>query len=602
MHFDTATVASKFDSWLVSRERQGSASDEQPLLYGVSGHNRIFQSWERAMVALRATPEADSVFAHDEAGIQAFRIVCTKFVCCGSEWPRPRELPVLRSLKGHPADLAHWAFDRPSLDAMWFLGGRLQPTDSAKLTVCTSCLRSLRISAPDFVSLARATPTAICTLCHLVLDEDLTWSDFTLLSDEMGLGGSSLASACSLIENNEREEHSLKVEGRRIVAEVKREPSYVGCSRPPALESGERLVHLAEMCCRLFVPKPVCTPKLRKKRVRPTEAKPVEIEWATQAEASWTAMVAELDTVETTAAVESDEEKQRLQERQDGMDQAWDYLLSRVLDTMRELERRRWLREQEELEERENFASRLASGSDTCLVNDYENGKTEYLRHLLDGVNIEQSGESDDEEDESSDVIKTPYTPDEAELDTVIELSSTAQAGDNVLHSQPAGRDYLDTQSFDTCGTNVRLGPALFAFPPAQQPRHQHGHLQRRAAATGALAQAGANVKESTPSLSERSIDSARAGGTIPVDIHVGERSIDGACVAQGALAGARIGGVAADPNTIAMAMSWGRQCGGEVRCDAACNEGDPAALEVQAGAEGLRGGVQTRAAHGFGA
>jgi hypothetical protein len=72
MHFDTAAVASKFDSWLVSRERQGSASDEQPLLYGVSGHNRIFQSWERVMVALRATPEADLVFAHDEAGIQAF--------------------------------------------------------------------------------------------------------------------------------------------------------------------------------------------------------------------------------------------------------------------------------------------------------------------------------------------------------------------------------------------------------------------------------------------------------------------------------------------------------------------------------------------------
>lgn len=33
--------------------------------------------------------------------------------------------------------------------------------------------------------------------------------------------------------------------------------------------------------------------------------------------------------------------------------------------------------------------------------------KTEYLRHLLDGVNIEQSGESDDEEDESSDVVCT---------------------------------------------------------------------------------------------------------------------------------------------------------------------------------------------------
>jgi hypothetical protein len=46
---------------------------------------------------------------------------------------------------------------------------------------------------------------------------------------------------------------------------------------------------------------------------------------------------------------------------------------------MREPERRRWLREQEELEERENFASRLASGSDTCLVNDYENVTVAYI-------------------------------------------------------------------------------------------------------------------------------------------------------------------------------------------------------------------------------
>jgi hypothetical protein len=82
---------------------------------------------------------------------------------------------------------------------------------------------------------------------------------------------------------------------------------------------------------------------------------------------------------ETTAAVESDEEKQQLQERQDGMDQAWDYLLSRVLDAMREPERRRWLRKQEELKERENFASRLALGSDTCLVNDYENVTLAYI-------------------------------------------------------------------------------------------------------------------------------------------------------------------------------------------------------------------------------
>jgi hypothetical protein len=86
---------------------------------------------------------------------------------------------------------------------------------------------------------------------------------------------------------------------------------------------------------------------------------------------------------------------------------------------------------------------------------------------------------------------------------------------------------------------------------------------------------------------------------------------MDGAYVAQGVLAGALIGGDVAAPNTIAMAMSWGRQCGSmramrEVRRRSATvdadNDVDPAALEVEAGAEGLRGEVQTRAAHGFGA
>ncbi|KAJ7802000.1 hypothetical protein B0H14DRAFT_3488949 [Mycena olivaceomarginata] len=117
--------------------------------------------------------------------------------------PRP-PAEVLRSVKGCPGDLASWAFDRPSLDVMWFLGGFLDPMDINKLTACTSRLRSLRISAPDFVSFARANPATVSTLCHLVLDEDVTWSDFTLISDQKGLGDSSLASACALIENNER--------------------------------------------------------------------------------------------------------------------------------------------------------------------------------------------------------------------------------------------------------------------------------------------------------------------------------------------------------------------------------------------------------------
>ncbi|KAF8124622.1 hypothetical protein K438DRAFT_2002606 [Mycena galopus ATCC 62051] len=45
---------------------------EPLLLYGVTGHNRLFRSKERAMAVLKATPGADLVFAHDEAGVEDF--------------------------------------------------------------------------------------------------------------------------------------------------------------------------------------------------------------------------------------------------------------------------------------------------------------------------------------------------------------------------------------------------------------------------------------------------------------------------------------------------------------------------------------------------
>lgn len=70
VRFDTDAVASRFESWFEGRKRQPPGEDQ--LFYGVSGHNRVFQSWERAMVVLRETPGADLIFAHDEAGIHAF--------------------------------------------------------------------------------------------------------------------------------------------------------------------------------------------------------------------------------------------------------------------------------------------------------------------------------------------------------------------------------------------------------------------------------------------------------------------------------------------------------------------------------------------------
>ncbi|KAJ6447956.1 hypothetical protein C8R45DRAFT_1115594 [Mycena sanguinolenta] len=67
----TEYVASKFESWIEA------GSGEQPLLlYGVSGHDRIFKNWDRTLAAMKSTPDADLIFSHDEAAIREF--VCAE--------------------------------------------------------------------------------------------------------------------------------------------------------------------------------------------------------------------------------------------------------------------------------------------------------------------------------------------------------------------------------------------------------------------------------------------------------------------------------------------------------------------------------------------
>jgi hypothetical protein len=141
----------------------------------------------------------------------------------------------------------------------------------------------------------------------------------------------------------------------------------------------------------------------------------------------------------------------------------------------------------------------------------------------------------------------------EAEVDTdVIDLSSTAQRGDDVSHPQLAGRDYLDTRSFDTRGTNVRLGlvpvcslsrrrsssvttsagissAAALLLALSRELERARVMVIKGRGARGAGVDSGRNVKGSTPSLPGRRTDGARAGGTIPVDIHVREARRHGA-------------------------------------------------------------------------
>ncbi|KAJ7223871.1 hypothetical protein B0H12DRAFT_1240900 [Mycena haematopus] len=152
--------------------------------------------------------------------------------------PGPGKLPLLRSMKGRPADLAKFAFNH-RLEDMWFYTGKslggapLHPDDQAKFGASSSRLCTLRICAPGFVSLLRAAPHVVFPLRHLVLDEDLTWSAFTLNSDTQGLGGSSLAPLVSLLDEKFRRLKSV----------------FLVCSETLAHRANRRLITRNDAAC-----------------------------------------------------------------------------------------------------------------------------------------------------------------------------------------------------------------------------------------------------------------------------------------------------------------------------------------------------------------
>jgi antitoxin component HigA of HigAB toxin-antitoxin module len=92
---------------------------------------------------------------------------------------------VLPNPKARPTDIARFVETHGLCDAWFFTGAPLgtKTLSAVELTHFDNaqyCLTTLRISAPDFLLLSVAAPEFVELLCHLVLDEDLTWSDFTL--------------------------------------------------------------------------------------------------------------------------------------------------------------------------------------------------------------------------------------------------------------------------------------------------------------------------------------------------------------------------------------------------------------------------------------
>ncbi|KAJ6449960.1 hypothetical protein C8R45DRAFT_1114367 [Mycena sanguinolenta] len=126
-----------------------------------------------------------------------------------TEAPAPHFLPRLRRIRGYPADIAKFA-QFYALEHMWFISKKPLPSGRPTLRSRTlpnfassACrLSTVRISAPDFLRLSTASPDIISMLRHLVLDEDLTWSEFLLQSDVHGLGGSTFGQVAAVLGRN----------------------------------------------------------------------------------------------------------------------------------------------------------------------------------------------------------------------------------------------------------------------------------------------------------------------------------------------------------------------------------------------------------------
>ncbi|KAJ6516536.1 hypothetical protein C8R47DRAFT_1205775 [Mycena vitilis] len=97
--------------------------------------------------------------------------------------PSPRELPNLRVLRGRPADIARFSVQHP-LEDLWFFRGppferrALKGRDLTLFAASPSRLRTIRISASQFLILLEAAPKLLTSLQHIVLDEEETWTDF----------------------------------------------------------------------------------------------------------------------------------------------------------------------------------------------------------------------------------------------------------------------------------------------------------------------------------------------------------------------------------------------------------------------------------------
>ncbi|KAK7022543.1 hypothetical protein R3P38DRAFT_2961298, partial [Favolaschia claudopus] len=121
--------------------------------------------------------------------------------------PRPEQLPKLRAIKARPNDFAKFA-ERYDLYHIWsyagegLAGDHLTFASLHRLSHSPSRLTTLRISCYDFLAIVGSVPRLVTQLRHLVLDEDLTWTEFTLGEHATGLMDSTWARVAASLNTN----------------------------------------------------------------------------------------------------------------------------------------------------------------------------------------------------------------------------------------------------------------------------------------------------------------------------------------------------------------------------------------------------------------
>ncbi|KAJ6486560.1 hypothetical protein C8R47DRAFT_1278228 [Mycena vitilis] len=98
--------------------------------------------------------------------------------------PGADKLPLLRSIRGRPADVARFAHAHPLLDIWFFVppfgpGQSLKRADLDRFASSDTRLVTVRMRPSQFMTLFRAAPRVLTSLSHIVLEEELAWSDFT---------------------------------------------------------------------------------------------------------------------------------------------------------------------------------------------------------------------------------------------------------------------------------------------------------------------------------------------------------------------------------------------------------------------------------------